>query len=60
MEGLTMELSTFLVHVFCLIDDWMKDQTVRTRGPRPRLHDSEVLTMEVVGAFLGIDTDEGV
>ena len=55
-----MELSTFLVHVFCLIDDWMKDQTVRTRGPRPRLHDSEVLTMEVVGAFLGIDTDEGV
>jgi hypothetical protein len=55
-----MELSTFLVHVFCLIDDWMQDQTVRTRGPRPRLHDSEVLTMEVVGAFLGIDTDEGV
>ena len=55
-----MELSTFLAYVFCLIDDWMRDQTVRTRGPRPGLHDSEAPTMEAVGAFLGIDTDKGI
>jgi hypothetical protein len=49
-----------LAHAFCLIDDWMRDQSVRARGPRPRLHNSEVLTTEVVGAFLGIDTRRGV
>jgi len=32
----------------------------RRRGPQPTLSDSEVLTMEVVGEFLGYDTDEGI
>jgi hypothetical protein len=55
-----MDVSTFLVTVYCLIDDWFKGQRVRQRGPAPRLSDSEVLTMEVVGEFLGIDTDSGL
>ncbi len=53
-----MDLSTFIVAVFCLIDDQLKDLgRLRTRGPAPTLCDSEVITIEVVGEFLGIDED---
>src|SRR5690554_901893 len=56
-----MDLNTFLVTVYCQIDDWLKTQPrVRQRGPQPVLTDSEVLTMEVVGAYLGIATDQGL
>jgi len=49
-----------MVAVFCLIDDWLKGQRLRRRGPAPTLRDSEVLTMEIVGEFLGMDTDSGL
>ena len=52
-----MDLSTFIVSVFCLIDDHLKGRRIRRRGPAPKLSDSEVLTIEVVGEFLGLDTD---
>jgi hypothetical protein len=55
-----MDTITFLVSVFCLVDDWLKDQSLRQRGPHPILRDSEVLTIEIVGEFLGIDTDKGL
>lgn len=55
-----MDLSTFIVCVFCLIDDRLRGRRIRQRGPCPRLSDSEVITMEVVGEFLGIDTDKGL
>jgi Transposase DDE domain len=57
-----MELTTFLITVFCLIDDWLasQPQRLRQRGPHPTLADSEVLTIECVGEFLGIDTDTGL
>ena len=55
-----MDLSTFIVSVFCLIDDRLQGRRIRQRGPSPRLSDSEVITMEVVGEFLGIDTDKGL
>lgn len=55
-----MDTITFMVSIFCLIDDWLKGQTLRQRGPDPTLRDSEVLTMEIVGEFLGIDTDKGL
>ena len=55
-----MDLSTFITAVFCLIDDWLKEQRIRSRGPAPKLADSEVLTIEVVGEFLGIETDKGL
>ncbi len=55
-----MDLNTFITAVFCLIDDWLKDKKLRQRGSRPELADSEVLTMEVVGEFLGIDTEKGL
>jgi hypothetical protein len=53
-----MDLSTFIAAVFCIIDDRLKDLgRLRGRGPAPTLCDSEVLTIEVVGEFLGIDED---
>jgi hypothetical protein len=53
-----MDLSTFIVAVFCLIDEHLKDLgRLRARGPAPTLCDSEVLTIEVVGEFLGLDED---
>ncbi len=55
-----MDVTTFIVTVFCLIDDWLADQCLRQRGPAPTLADSEVLTIECVGEFLGIDTDSGL
>jgi hypothetical protein len=54
-----MELTTFIVSVFCLLDDWLAGQHLRQRGPKPTLADSEALTIECVGEFLGIDTDIG-
>ena len=55
-----MDLNTFIVSVFCLIDDQIKERPIRQRGPAPKLSDSEVLTIEIVGEFLGIDTDKGI
>jgi len=47
-----MDLSTFIVAVFCLIDDHVKDLGhLRGRGPTPTPCDSEVITIEVVGEF---------
>src|SRR5262245_28962719 len=55
-----MDRITFLISIFCLIDDWLMHRRVRQRGPQPILYDSEVITIEVVGAFLGIATDEAI
>jgi hypothetical protein len=53
-----VDLNTFIVSVFCLIDDRIKDLgRLRGRGPTPTLCDSEVLAIEVVGEFLGMDED---
>ena len=50
--------------MFCLVDDFVRDQCrgrrLRQRGPAPVLADSEVLTVEIVGEFLGLDTDRGL
>lgn len=55
-----MDITTFLISVFCLVDDFLKDKRLRQRGPQPTLSDSEVMTMEIVGEFLGFDTDSGI
>jgi len=55
-----VDLSTFIVSVFCLVDDQLKGRRIRQRGPTPKLSDSEVLTIEIVGEFVGIDTDKGI
>jgi hypothetical protein len=59
-----MDLETLIVAVFCLVDDFVRDlghgRKLRQRGPMPILADSEVLTVEIVGEFLGLDTDQGL
>ena len=59
-----MDMETLIVAVFCLVDDFIRDLCregrLRQRGPAPVLADSEVLTVEIVGEFLGVDTDRGL
>jgi hypothetical protein len=59
-----MSIEDFIIAVFCLIDDELKKmlngQRLRQRGPTPGLQDSEVITMEIVGEFLGNDCDKSI
>ena len=55
-----MDITTFMIAVFCLIEDSLAGRRLRKRGPQPTLQDSEVLTIEVVGEFLGIDTESNI
>lgn len=55
-----MDITTFMIATFCIIEDFLVEKRLRKRGPQPTLRDSEVLTIEVVGEFLGIDTDSGI
>jgi hypothetical protein len=55
-----VDLSTFIVAVFCLIDDRLKGRRIRQSGPAPTLSDAEVLTIEIIGEFLGLDTDKAI
>jgi hypothetical protein len=55
-----VDLNTFIVAVFCLVDDRLKGERIRRRGPAPKLSDAEVLTIEIVGEFLGLDTDKAI
>jgi hypothetical protein len=55
-----MSTSEMLLLVFCLIDDELQDPTLparRLRSRDPLLLDSEVITIELVGEFLGFDAD---
>src|ERR671928_711857 len=59
-----MDLETLIIVVFRVVDDLVRDlcrdRRLRQRGPTPVLADSEVLTVEIVGEFLGLDTDRGL
>lgn len=57
-----MNLDDFSITCFCWIEEMMPTithgQRLRQRGPMPKLSDSEVLTMEVVGSYLGLSQDK--
>lgn len=59
-----MSIEDFIITVFCLVDDELKKNIIgvklRQRGFEPKLSDSEVITMDVVGEFLGKDTDTSI
>lgn len=56
-----MTFEDYLLHMFCLIDDQINDLgRLRRHGPHPKLSDGEVITMELAGEFMGIDTDKGI
>jgi hypothetical protein len=55
-----MPLSDFILRVFVLVDDLLKQlvpRPLRTRGFAPTPADSEVIAIELVGEFLGLDRD---
>lgn len=55
-----MDSDSLIIAVFCLIDDMLPrvvPSRLRRRRPRPVLCDSEMLTLEVVGKYLGLDRD---
>jgi hypothetical protein len=62
-----VDLESFTIAVYGRIDELLDElqgdpdwRRVRTRGPAPVLADSEVLTLEVVGEFLGLDQDMAI
>jgi hypothetical protein len=62
-----VDLESFTIAVLCLLEDLLAElqadpdwRRVRQRGPAPTLADAEVLTMEVVGEFLGLDQDTAI
>jgi hypothetical protein len=49
-----MPIENFIISVFIFVDDFLKDVgKIRKNGPSPYLTDAEIITMEVVGEFLG-------
>lgn len=58
------DMEEYIIAVYCLIDDQIKAlpccRHTRRRGFAPGLSESEVITIEVVGEFLGLDTDSGI
>jgi hypothetical protein len=63
-EKAMLSIEEFIIEVYCLVDDQLKvvseGKRIRSRGFDPALSDAEVITMEVVGEFLAIDTDKGI
>jgi hypothetical protein len=62
-----VDLEDFTIAVYCLVDELLGElqsdpgwRRVRRRGPAPVLADSEVITMAVVGEFLGLDQDTAI
>jgi hypothetical protein len=56
-----MPIDDFIIKIYICIDDFMKELwKLRSRGPFPKLSDSEVLTMETVGEFLGFGSDKAI
>lgn len=58
-----MPLEDFIIYVYCCVVDiypQVVDTPLRCRGFDPKLTDSEVITLEIVGEFLGKDQDKGI
>ena len=59
-----MPIEDFIIIVFCLVDEMfdvvISEERLRKRGFSPKLTDVEIITMEIVGEFIGIDTDKGI
>jgi hypothetical protein len=59
-----MDLDDVIIAVFCVVDEAIAHVTVgqslRQRGPPPVLAASEVITLEVVGEYLGLAQDSAL
>lgn len=63
-RSVIMNLIDYIVTTYVFIDDYFKKflfhSQLRKRGFEPKLTDSEVVTMEVVGEYLGLHTDTAI
>lgn len=59
-----MLIDEFMISVYCSVENLFKkvvgNLKLRERGFCPKLTDTEVLTMEIVGEFLGLETDKKI
>lgn len=62
-----MTLDIYITTVYCLVVDFYKEiinqyslGRLRQRGFEPKLTDEEVITMEIVGEFLGLEKDKNL
>ena len=57
-------IEEFIIAVFCCVDDLLNGMTqghpIRQKGFAPALSDSEVVTMEIVAEYQGIDADQAI
>ncbi len=59
-----MSIEEYIIVVYCWVSDnyktITKGKSIRRAGFSPKLSDAEIITMELVGEFLRIDTDKGI
>ena len=59
-----MPLEDFIIAVSCCVEQMWPTNSIpsrlRQRGFPPKLSDAEVLTLEIVGEFLGFDSDQQI
>lgn len=59
-----MSVEDFIINVFCFVASEIQkvpgSSCLRSRGFPPKLSDEEVITIEVVGEFLGLDADTSI
>ena len=58
-----MNIEEFLLRTYCWVDDEIKALELgrlRPRGFEPKLRDSEVITLEIAGEYLGRDKDTDI
>ena len=58
-----MSIEEFIIFVYLIIDELypiVVNKPLRTRGFPPALTDIEIITMQIVGEFLGMDTDKSI
>nr|WP_176487205.1 hypothetical protein [Candidatus Regiella insecticola] len=58
-----MTLQDFIITTYCAIDNFLKENklnNIRKRGEKPALSDAEVLTMELIGEYLGHNSDKAI
>lgn len=59
-----MPLEQYIITVFCFVDDFLRNELggvmIRKRGEKPSLRDSEVITIELVGEYLGLGSDKRI
>jgi len=56
-------MEEFIISTYCFVDNFLKTQffhPIRSRGEAPALSDAEVITMEIVGEYMGHGSDKAI